>query len=185
VLLMFFRNTAYDGEIRTLFGITPPDLTPPSQLGCIENPDKATDNLAFVLVQGGCPTDCRHAQERVTSIPKQQIGNPLDSASTPTGKKADWGIFWADPAGKSDSGIKDESTKFSVWQVFAKDSCHASRILHSLLTKMQDTHKYPHLTGSYQGQIMIGYTYPPAAPKPYRNDCTPGTGIEWIGESLQ
>jgi hypothetical protein len=115
-------------------------------VGCIPDPDDPTNPAKNIRVMGGCPTDCA-AKNRDMAV---QIGDPLSRLSN-----KHWALFFGDPTGAAEAQAGDDTqTSFRAWQIRAKDSCHAGRILGSLT-----------LVPGYLGQIMIGYTYPPGSQK--------------------
>jgi hypothetical protein len=95
-------------------------------------------------------------------------------------QKAVWALYLADPKGAKEEadGVKEEEDgarekadgetqpkdddpdlKFLVWQILAKDACHAGSILKSLKQSTDDiTKKAFTKEDGYLGQIMIGYT---------------------------
>jgi hypothetical protein len=91
-------------------------------------------------------------------------------------QKAVWALYLADPNGAKEEadGAKDKADgakeqapnedpddpdlTFLVWQILAKDACHAGRILKSLKQSNDTTTKKVFTKeDGYLGQIMIGY----------------------------
>jgi hypothetical protein len=187
-LLLFFKNDENnDSRIRAALGFRSGNHTDASgkpTMGCIENPEynaqlapaqsPAASNPQYLIVQGGCPTDCKHSQPDRGVDRKYVIGDPLQyeqsdipnllepgKHDTASSKIPDWGIYFADPSPEtySEIGAADGATIFSVYQIFARDSCHAGKILRSLKVQMpQLFNKY------YLGQLMIGINHPSSYP---------------------
>lgn len=134
--------------------------------GCIWDPDDPQHTGKGIRVMGACPTDCASKSRDVAAA---KTGDPLGRLD---GKR--WAIFFADPAAtRNKSGHEalndDGQTTFRMYQIRAKNSCHAGRILNSL-----------YLTGGYEGylgQIMIGYANARAPnPNPIaETSCAPWT----------
>jgi hypothetical protein len=154
VLLLFFRKDADQDAIQKAFGQDKPD-----EPGCIPDPDPGAVGARKIVVQGSCPTDCSHTASTREGYqpgdPLSRVTPKLRTLSTFYGNKAVWGIFFADPAGAAEAENSDKDTTLRVWQILAKDSCHAGNILNSL------EHSAPGVfskDGGYLGQIMIGYS---------------------------
>jgi hypothetical protein len=153
VLLFVFDNDT-DSEIagKNVFHADPKIAgSLRNTVGCIADPDPATDTSGKVLnnwgieVKGGCPTDCTgphlfnltkdlsHKNPKVTPVP-----DPLKELSG----NIHWGIFLLPLDNDATSDVK-------VWQVRAKDALHAGRILSSLgnLNGMK----------GYLGHLLIGH----------------------------
>jgi hypothetical protein len=147
------------------------------QRGCITDPDPIGDAQTHkpfgIYVQGGCPTDC----VRAVSLPtdRDNSGDPLskEPVDSVTKKRPGWGIYYADPTGTHEAGDKTvQYSSFHVWQIFARDSCHAGTILNSLMHStdiaIKGIFQDPKL---YLGHIMIAFTpqgspSPPPSPSP-------------------
>ncbi len=161
VLLLFFSSDpAYQSGIEQLLGSA-------TQPGCITDPDPdpAAKSVHGILVQGGCPTDCVHPPKvRAKYVP----GDPLSNLSP----KAGWGIFFADPTAAVEVADKDTTTTFKVWKILARDSCHAGKILKSLVNDPSNVFTPG---GGYLGQIMIGYT--PLRPAAHGSGSTKGCSV--------
>jgi hypothetical protein len=171
-LLLFFDKSVNLDDVFS--------LTKPGGYGCIHDPD--TDTAAgihgngIIIVQGSCPTDCTSKSKVADTTIK--LGDPLTQL-TPKfgtykehdpGTTARWGIFFADPKGGAEAANSDSDTTFTVWQILAKDSCHAGNILNWLKTNNSDVFSKP----GYLGQIMIGYMPSVATSGPPHNKhCDP------------
>ena len=156
LLMLFDASLLYKQNIRDLFGFQ--DTAP---FGCISDPTPEVGGPTGLIVQGGCPTDCRHSglYDIKAKRPKRPAGDPLSYAKaseTPDQKPPTWGIWFADPGGAAEAAVEDPQSHISVWQILARDACHAGRILKSVLhtDEMQKT-LIP--KGAYRGQMMIGY----------------------------
>jgi hypothetical protein len=182
LLLLFKKDDAYLAGIQNVFNIPGKTAINPHPTGCIEDPDSVTArSKSYIMVQGGCPTDCVHPQQRIQDayVPGDPLIN-LDPNSEddliPPNKKLGWAIFFADPAGGAEAADDDKQTTIRVYKILARDSCHAGLILKSLVN--DPSHVFTP-GGGYLGQIMIGYTPPPPQATQHRDpgDCKP-----WIAK---
>ncbi len=180
VLLLFFdKDPKYLPGIQTALGIQDTHHS-----GCIPDPDAAGVTKGAVgaahgiVVEGSCPTDCGGANKAEAghrapaSRSKATTGDPLRRQKN---GKPKWTLFFADSKGNTgtvaDNAEDDGRTTFRVWQIMAKDACHAGRLL-SLLYAQNDKVFSP--VGGYLGEIMIGYTPPLHATKRRSTqDCVP------------
>lgn len=156
-LLLFFKPKTDLVDVFNLTGTDGP--------GCILDPDGTNKGgTGQIIVQGSCPTDCGHSQveglKAFTALTHHPLGDPLQGApikfgtyNHPQPDTPGWGIFFADPKGALDRVDPDSGTAFEVWQILAKDSCHAGIILSWLITHYPDVFS---ARGGYLGQIMIG-----------------------------
>jgi hypothetical protein len=145
VLLLFFNGPEGLAAAPKKFNFPEPPARNAHPTGCIWDPDDQNHTLKGIRVMGGCPTDCA-SKNRSGEVIK--TGDPLNRMD-----KMRWAIFFADPAATRDSGYEalndDGESTFRAWQIRAKNSCHAGRILDSLKFKVG--------SDGYLGQIMIGY----------------------------
>lgn len=153
---------ASDNEYVLLLFYADPSPGKPANPGfpsCVTDPDT---NLKSILMQGGCPTDCG-VKPSYSGRPPPKPG----AARPAPGTKGDpltnypddyWAIFFADPNGVAETS-PDSQANFHVWEIVAKDACHAGKILK--LLKQQ----YPHsFEQPYLGELMIGHSPPTGKP---------------------
>ncbi len=169
LLLLLFEKSA-DADVSTAFGFQDWSNVKEKR-GCLADPDGIADtsgNTHDIYVQGGCPTDCVRGMIFDT-VRTESDGNPLsrEPSVDGTNKPPVWGIYFADEGGALEKGDKDAPySSFHVWQILARDSCHAGTILASLLTsKDAMIQKLFAQHGPYLGHIMVAYTQPTNSPK--------------------
>jgi hypothetical protein len=146
VLLLFFNGPEGLAAAPKKFNF--PEKPPAHNVhptGCIWDPDDQNHTLKGIRVMGGCPTDCASKNRSAEAI---KTGDPLNRMDNKR-----WAVFFADPAATKESGYEalnnDRQSTFRAWQIRAKNSCHAGRILDSLQLEVG--------SDGYLGQIMIGY----------------------------